>query len=228
LKDSALDSAADRAPDMRDAAQRLALYDRIYRAGKSLVHPRKGRLGAYGSHDNRDQPFVDFLLKRAPPPGFPIGPPSVLDASCGCGHLSEALVSAGYKVDATEVSPWLVQDLSHRLPKVDLLAYADLGQLPARSFDVVISNDVLEHLPEREAIAALHALAGLSRRWLLISVGLGRGATKYPEALGLGRLDLHLFTPGARRWVEEIKRVGRIVEERRLPKTLWAFAEVKS
>jgi len=225
VKDSALDSAADHAPDMRDAAQRLALYERIYRAG-SLRHPRKGDLGPYGGQLTRDDPFVDFLQANAPVPGFPIGPPRVLDASCGRGHLSERLLSLGYHVEATEVSPWLVQDLSRRLPKVRLLAYADLGQLEARSFDAVISNDVLEHLPEAEALAALAALRRLTRRHLLISVGLGHGATNYPEALGLGRLDLHLFCPGATRWEKELQRVGRIVDIRRTPKTLWAFMEI--
>jgi SAM-dependent methyltransferase len=225
LKDSALDSAADRAPDMRDPAQRLALYDRIYRAG-SPHHPRKGKLGPYGGQITRDDPFVEFLQANLPIPGFPIGPPTVLDASCGRGHLTERLWSLGYDVVATEVSPWLVQDLSRRLPKVRLLSYADLGQFEARSFDAVISNDVLEHLPGPESLAALAALRRLTRRFLLVSVGLGHGATNYPEALGLGRLDLHLFCPGAARWEKEFQRVGRIVDIKRTPKTLWAFMEI--
>lgn len=204
--------------------ERLALYDRIYRAG-AVVHPRKGLMAPYGAQADRDARFI-YHLARVLPAGPGIEP-RVLDASCGRGHLSRDLVALGYAVVSTEVSSWLVEDLRRSLPDVRLLDYARLGELPDAGFDAVISNDVLEHLPEEEAIAALEALARLSRRHLLVSVGLGHGAVKYPEAIGLGPMDLHLFCPGVSRWMDEICRVANVVRREQTRRTLWVFAEVR-
>lgn len=205
---------------------RLALYDRIYTTDR-LVHPKKGVLQPYGAQEDRDAPFVEFLTRHAPVPEFPIGPPTVLDASCGRGHLARKLKALGYNVDVTEISPGIVKELQAEFPSARVMDYAYLALMDAKSYDVVISNDVLEHLPEYEALAALGFMRNVARRWLLISVGLGRGAVKYPEALGLN-LDLHLFTPGAARWERELQRVGRIEHLEKNAKTLWAFLEVQS
>lgn len=209
---------------MMDSAGRLALYDRIYRAG-GVVHPRKGMMAPYGAQADRDARFMRYLARVLPAgPGLS---PRVLDASCGRGHLSHDLLALGYYVVATEVSPWLVEDLRRNLPDVRLLDYGRLRELREESFDAVVSNDVLEHLPEAEAVQAIDDLARLTRKHLLVSVGLGHGAVKYPEALGLGRVDLHLFCPGQERWEAEVARVARVVHKEATKKTLWLFAEVR-
>ena len=211
--------------NMRSLEDRLALYDRIYTTDR-LVHPERGKLEPYGSHTNRDKPFIKFLAQNVQVPGFPIAPPKVLDASCGRGHLARELTKLGYHVDVTEVSPALVESLKAEFPSARVMDYAYLALMDAKSYDVVISNDVLEHLTENEALASLEFMRNVSRRWILISVGLGRGAIKYPEALGLGPVDLHLFTPGAARWERELQRIGRIAYFEKNRRTLWAFLEV--
>lgn len=209
--------------DMADSGARRDLYEQIYAAGK-VIHPRKGVMHPYGTHTDRDALFLDFLARRLPVRGEPR---RALDASAGRGHLAYALAGLGHVVEATEYVPSALEAL--RVPPLaakHLLAYGELGGLPAKSFDAVISNDVLEHLPAEEAKPALKALAVLSRRFLLVSVGLGHGAKKYPEALGLGKVDLHLHCPGVAWWRKAYGEVARAEEIRQSRRTLWIFGEV--
>ncbi|SEB91986.1 Methyltransferase domain-containing protein [Rhodococcus koreensis] len=73
----------------------------------------------------------------------------VLDAGCGSGVLSQALVSAGAAVTGVDVSTNLLAIARNRLgPDVPLIR-ADLGQqLPIRSstFDVVVASLVMHYL----------------------------------------------------------------------------------
>jgi SAM-dependent methyltransferase len=211
--------------DMSDPAARREVYERLYAAGRVPSPDKKrGLMDPYGSHENRDREFLKFLGRK-----YKDGDqPRVLDASAGRGHLSVALAHRGYEVEATEY----VQSAYDALPvpplkAKHLLTYGELGQLPERSFDVVISNDVLEHLPADEAKPALAALARLSRLFLLVSVGVGFGALKYTTGLGMGKLDLHLHCPGAPWWRKALAEIGREVWWHEIPKkTLWCFLKV--
>lgn len=183
-----------------DPNNMVPVYDWIYR------HPIPVH-GPYGSHTNRDPWFMGFLKEHLPPGS------RVLDASCGRGHLARACREAGWEVEATEVSQWLIDNELTDL-KVHRLTYAELDQLPAASFDAVLSNDVLEHLPTAGAVfAAMKALRRLTRKYLLFSVGTKHRAWKYPLALGYGKQDLHLFCPGQRWWAVKAKTLMTAQQE---------------
>jgi ubiquinone/menaquinone biosynthesis C-methylase UbiE len=74
----------------------------------------------------------------------------ILDIGCGTGEMSRKLSAFGNVVSA-DFSP-LALDFSKRRGLTDLCA-ADAMKLPFRdcAFDVVVSLDILEHLPDDEA-----------------------------------------------------------------------------
>ena len=196
----------------------IKVYDHIYSKG-DVMHPdkSKGLLGKYASHDCRDGYFLDWITRY-----YPKGA-RVLDASCGRGHLALALHKKGYEVEATEVSQWLLENDLKDMPfPVHLLRYDQLGRLPGRSFDVVCSNDVLEHMIDRDAaLNALTNLFRLSKSAICLSIGMSRSMNKYTAALGIDRqcnikehlegkmkrmhgLNMHTFTPGLQWWKNKV------------------------
>jgi len=97
--------------------------------------------------------YLGFTVKR------------VLDAGCGLGHLRtpvrEFFPRARYV--GLETSEYLCRRYGWKRESV-----ADFA--PKQPFDLVFCHDVLQYLPEREAIRALANLARLSRGALYFSV----------------------------------------------------------
>lgn len=197
----------------------IDVYDEIYKAGRPF-HPVRGRLDPYGAQETRDWQFTDFIKRRLEPGA------TVLDASCGRGHLARALVKSGYTVTATEVSAWLIENELKDL-EAELCAYSAIREhFAGRQFDAVCSNDVLEHLENADKAAeAISQLCEISRRFVLISVGLGRGAVKYPQAIGSRLKDLHTCTPGHKWWRRTIEKSVRPLHFYQTHKTLFLFGE---
>jgi 2-polyprenyl-3-methyl-5-hydroxy-6-metoxy-1,4-benzoquinol methylase len=186
----------------------VKIYDQIYKAGQ-VKHRTKGFLGPYGSHSNRDWFFIDNIAANLPPGS------SILDASCGRGHLARSLKERGYDVSVTEISQWLI-DTDLRDLNASCLTYDQLSEMEDDLFDCVCSNDVLEHLPGEDAVLrGLEHLVRLSRRYLCVSIGIKKNAHKYPTALRMERkiADLHLFVPGRKRWREILDRFIEAGEE---------------
>lgn len=173
-----------------------SVYTKIYEA-KNIVHGTK-KQKPYASHTVRNPIFTKFLDKHVPLPA------TILDASCGRGYLLRELIECGYKAVGTEFVPSLVLGDLADLP-VQLVDYNDLLKIfGPKSFDVVISNDVLEHLESEEAtLCALRDIVSISRRWVLISVGVCP-AKKYPEALGIEDVDLHVVQRPAEWWSKKV------------------------
>ena len=198
------------------------LYDAIYSAGSDVVHPKKGRLPEYGSQTNRNDPHVKWIVKNVPKGS------RVLDASCGLGHLACTLQSFGYEVEGTEFSGWVVKNKLQGLGfPVHHLGYGELDQLPEESFDLVISNDVLEHLPkQRDVVGAVQNLLRLTKKYIAISVGLKKHLAAYPEALGIKDRSLHLFCPGVNWWRAHFAGLIRIqAEDQRENENYYIFGE---
>lgn len=205
----------------------VRLYDRIYRASHTggLRHPTKGRLGRYGEGTGRDEVFAKYISSKLSAPKMC----RVLDASCGRGDLAARLMKCGFDVEVSEVSPWLVRNVLEKrgFSKVHLLTYEQLDRLPERSFDCVVSNDVLEHLAdERRAEEAVASLARLSRQLLCVSVGMGR-APNIPEAMGLGIRSLHCVVKPAEWWLELFERHATTDTYRATRRTTYLFGVVK-
>lgn len=94
-----------------------------------------------------------------PPP-----PLTVLDAGCGTGVLADVLLDAGYDVLGVDVDAAAMTNMRapHRLGSIDAL--------PVRAVDVVVANEVLEHLPAGTYENAIEELARVAQRHIVVSV----------------------------------------------------------
>jgi 2-polyprenyl-3-methyl-5-hydroxy-6-metoxy-1,4-benzoquinol methylase len=82
----------------------------------------------------------------------------VLDFGAGVGTIAGALLSQGALVDAVESNPEARQVIESAL---DIPVYAELDELPAKRYDVIVMVEVIEHL--RNPRATLEELVGLLR-----------------------------------------------------------------
>ena len=206
--------------------QLVQLYDYIYSNPDNLFHPHKGKLKPYGSHDDRDRTHLFMISKmigarvRYRPgkgtvlKGCDLSMISVLDASCGRGHLLRTLLTMGFNAHGTEVSDYLLDNDLKYLP-VAKATYDDINSVvQPESFDIVVTNDVLEHLLDEEMVSrAMSNLCDISKKWVSISVGLkGTAARKYPKALGLNVERLHLFCKSKKWWYDYLHKFLKKVE----------------
>lgn|GEM_PF-2625070 len=158
----------------------------------------------YGDVSRRDDYFVDFVKN------YVAKGSTILDASCGRGHLMKSLISCAYNnVVGTEIAECLL-DKDLKGLDVTILPYSKIDSLGENKFDVVISNDVLEHLPDEESVNdALRRLSFISKKWLLISVGI-RNARAYCKKYKLSIPNLHSVRRRRSWWDDTISRRGII------------------
>ena len=92
--------------------------------------------------------WLRHLLARRLPPA------RVLELGCAHGGYVALLGWAGFTATGTEMSPWVVE-FSRQTFGIDALAGPiETQPLAAGSFDVIVLNDVLEHLPTPAATLA--------------------------------------------------------------------------
>lgn len=90
---------------------------------------------------------------------------SILDAGCGDGVLANN-IHKRYRVVALD---YAAEPLRHVIPSKIKGSIHELP-FPDKCFDLVVSAEVLEHLPHRVYKQALHELQRISRRYIMISV----------------------------------------------------------
>jgi SAM-dependent methyltransferase len=112
---------------------------------------------------------------------------SVVDVGCGDGYLAHKM-AARYDVLAVDRSRVALA----RLRCKTLEASADDLPLESGSYDLAVSSEVLEHLPDDVLEAAASELARVARRYLLVSVpyreNLRRRFARCPRC----RLEFHI------------------------------------
>jgi SAM-dependent methyltransferase len=159
-------------------------------------------------------------------------PDSILDVGCGEGVLTEQWARAidgrvvGVDLDDPKLrGEWerrSLPNLEFRTSLGDSLPYAD------REFDAVTAMEVLEHVPDADAVLA--EMARVASRWLLVSVpreplwrGLNMARGAYLRELG--NTPGHLNHWSRRSFAGLLGRHGKIVELRSpLP---WTMALVR-
>lgn len=115
------------------------------------------------AHDeNYLRHYVDLVIRFAPKDS------KILDLGCGNGVSSRLLNQAGFEVVGTDISPLFLKDARNweRLHDKPKLRYqiCDVLELPFEdeSYDVVCSNELIEHLPDVET--ALKEMARVVRQ----------------------------------------------------------------
>jgi SAM-dependent methyltransferase len=109
----------------------------------------------------RDRSWLAFNASIADRIVSEIAPRCVLDAGCGFGFLVEALRARGVEAAGIDVSPYAVQNI-HESVREFCWSGSLTDDLP-RTFDLIVTIEVLEHVPAADAervIANLCAHAG--------------------------------------------------------------------
>ena len=98
---------------------------------------------------------------------------TILDVGCGSGENLAALARAGdYDLTGTDLSPEALAMTQRRVPKARLVTLDVQRDRVPGAFDLVMSIQVVEHLPDdRAAIANMAAMSG---RYVFISTMAGR------------------------------------------------------
>lgn len=90
---------------------------------------------------------------------------SILDVGCGNGIISNALAE-DYDVTGVDISETALSYVTTK----KLLASATSIPLPDKSFDLVFSSEMLEHLTDEELLLATREMSRLAKQYLIISV----------------------------------------------------------
>lgn len=96
---------------------------------------------------------------------IPSGVSSILDIGCGNGIITN-LLAQDYDVTGVDISLEALQDV--QTPKIQ--ASATAIPLESKSFDLVLSSEMIEHLDDDDLQAAVGEMIRLSKRYILISV----------------------------------------------------------
>jgi len=146
----------------------------------------------------------------------------VLDASCGRGHLMQLLVQGDYDATGTEASRWLIDNVLTPYTVYEL-RYSELSSLEEK-FDVVVSNDVLEHLlTEEEAVTAMEDLCALSRKWFCFAIACHPATRMIDDK----QVPLHNLIRPIDWWLVHIKKLCHIEEQHKLGNTNMIYGTVK-
>ena len=98
----------------------------------------------------------------------------LLDAACGTGRFSRALLNWGFHVTCADISHEMIEVARRQLHGADGRLHFSRGSadaLPFRngSFDAVVSMRFLPHIPTQQRRVMLGEMARVSRRWVIFS-----------------------------------------------------------
>jgi SAM-dependent methyltransferase len=116
---------------------------------------------------------------------------SVLDFGCGNGGIMRHLIKKGAEVTGVEVN-----DSSRILAeKGGFKVYTRLGEIPADvKFDVIISNHVLEHVPNVLEIVGQLRTHLKPSGLLVVKLPIDDAQARYQRGWSKDDIDRHLFT----------------------------------
>jgi 2-polyprenyl-3-methyl-5-hydroxy-6-metoxy-1,4-benzoquinol methylase len=124
----------------------------------------------YYRHDcgipyERNDHWLRFFGKVADAIVRDLRPTSVLDAGCAMGFLVEALRERGVEAWGIDVSEYAISQVHESVS--EFCTVGSLAEPLPRRYDLVVSIEVLEHIPPTEASAAIANLCAATDRLLL-------------------------------------------------------------
>jgi SAM-dependent methyltransferase len=123
-----------------------------------------------------------------------------LEVGAGLGVLSQMLCAHGVRYAGIEINPEACQQAQRRVRSRDLIKQADAHHLPyaAKSFDVVVCLEVLEHLHDyRRALREIHRVLKPSGKLIASIPHRFKGGPGETNPF-YGRNRYHLYEPGER------------------------------
>lgn len=156
--------------------------------------------------DRRAKDHENFIRKSVSPPS------SILIAGCGRGQLLKSLIANHYAAVGTEIANSVFSTDLKGFPAFKLW-YSELSnRFGKASFEVVVSNDVLEHISndENKVEKAVADLTAISFNKVLFSVGLSKNEIQIP---GIGNWRPHLMVRRAHWWRELFTKYVDFEEE---------------
>lgn len=199
------------------------LYDALYRAGygsmQSMMHAR---------------PLIDYMQRNLTSEVH-----SVLDVGCSVGMAVHALWDLGIVASGVDISSVATAEARRRqgtgLCVKPCFQQASVLQLPFadRSFDAILSSDVLEHVDEADVARAIAELTRVARQYLILKIsnrheGVRMNRTRAPvqESVGGGATfgdrvraegdsvlpsSLHLTVHGQLNWWRRFDKSGFVL-----------------
>lgn len=140
------------------------------RWGYRTIDVRRYEARRYGGRTRQlNFRFLSWRIRQAlrdVPPGG-----TILDAPCGTGVLTDLLASLGLAVTSLDISPAMLAVATER-PGGRGFVRADIERLPfpSGSFDAVVCNRFLMHVPGELRPAVLRELCRVSRGPLVVTV----------------------------------------------------------
>jgi 2-polyprenyl-3-methyl-5-hydroxy-6-metoxy-1,4-benzoquinol methylase len=113
----------------------------------------------------RNDHWLGFFAKIADEIVRDLRPTSVLDAGCAMGFLVEALRERGVEAWGIDVSEYAISQVDDSV--ADYCRVASIAEPLPRRYDLIVSIEVLEHIPSADTGAALASLCSATDRLLL-------------------------------------------------------------
>jgi hypothetical protein len=206
------------------------LYDALYANGYhnkttySHSEPLVSELRAHGPYFSRFRVArVDTVPTRSPPEVD-----TVLDVGCSHGLGVVMLWNAGFKASGVDVSHHAIararKRANNRFSRCNdpCFQQASATALPYanRSFDAVVSTDVLEHLEPSDVSLAVGELSRVARRMLLLKISNRKETDTKDLSLLKARLgdeqplpdQLHSLIRGPLFWLDHFERHGWLLD----------------
>jgi SAM-dependent methyltransferase len=154
------------------------------------------------------------IARHRPPPG------RLLDVGCGPGLLLEEAAALGWDAFGVEPSAWAVAEGRRRGLEVRQ-GTSDSAELAPGSFDVIVANDVIEHVPDPVAFCRrLHELLTPGGSLYLCTPDVGSVVARTLRRWWWSVLPGHLFYFSPQTLQRVLEMSGfRTVECSRHPKT---------
>jgi ubiquinone/menaquinone biosynthesis C-methylase UbiE len=126
---------------------RSFLLERQYRTAQNL----NARIELHERFSTNPEPFPRWVFDRL----RLSSEADILEVGCGNGNLWAAnrdRIPAGWRLTLTDISRGMIDEASERLGELASYCVADVQELPfvSDSFDAVVANHMLFHVPDRE------------------------------------------------------------------------------
>lgn len=97
---------------------------------------------------------------------------TALDVGCGMGHAVLALLQGGKTAKGIESCDYLLQNFLKPMVQMGIVTRGRMQQIPAKTeqFDLVMTTDVLEHIPEEDVEQCLRELVRVSKKYIFATV----------------------------------------------------------